>query len=196
MITTRLTIREYSGAWSPEYSGHLRIAVSLEKSRLKRPWRLYILNIFNKQLVKQERRILLFIDNVSSHDPTLKDKFSNINIIFLPKNTTSRLQPLDAGIIKNFKVHYRRFAQIDSTSLTVSALVTKVDVLTAIRWIKKGKDEVRPQTIINCFRKTGALPQDQGSDEVSFAGLEEDDMTLAWRSLSLSWIQTPLQMGM
>lgn len=143
-----------------------------------------ILSILNKQLVKQERRILLFIDNVSSHDPALKDKFSNIKIIFLPKNTTSRLQPLDAGIIKNFKVHYRRLllkhtlAQIDGTELTASAIVKTIHVLTAIRWIKKAWDEVRPQTIINCFRTTGVLPQDQVSEEDPFAGLEEDDMCL------------------
>ena len=118
---------------------------------------------------------------MSSHDPALKDKFSNIKIIILPKNTTSRPQPLDAGIIKNFEVHYRwlllkhTLAQIDGTSLTASAIVKKVDVLTAISWIKKSWDAVRPQTIMNCFRKTGALPQDQGSDEDPFAGLEEDD---------------------
>ena len=96
------------------------------------------------------------MDNVTSHDPDLKDKFSNIKVVFLPKNTTSRLQPLDAGIIKNFKVHYRRLllkhtlAQIDGTDLTASSIVKTVDVLTAIRWI-----------IINCFRKTGSLPQDE-----------------------------------
>ena len=61
-----------------------------------------ILTTLNKQLVKQGRNKLLFVDNVSSHDPALKDRFSSIKIIFLPKNTTSRLQPLDAGIIKNF----------------------------------------------------------------------------------------------
>ena len=49
--------------------------------------------------------MLLLVDNVSSHNPELKDKFSNIKVVFLPTNTTSRLQPLDAGIIKNFKVH-------------------------------------------------------------------------------------------
>ena len=64
-----------------------------------------ILTNLNRKLVRQGRKILL-IDNVTSHDVSLKDKFSNIHIVFLPKNTTSHLQPLDAGIIKNFKVHY------------------------------------------------------------------------------------------
>jgi len=27
----------------------------------------------------------------------------------MPLNTTSACQPLDAGIIKNFKVHYRKY---------------------------------------------------------------------------------------
>ena len=141
-----------------------------------------ILIVLNKRLVKQGRNILLSIDNVSSHDPALKDRFSNIKIIFLPKNTTSRLQPLDAGIIKNFKVHYQRLllkhtlAQIEGTDFTVKT----INVLPAITWIKKAWDEVKPQMIINCFRKTGALPQDQESEEEEdpFAGLEEHDTCL------------------
>ena len=129
------------------------------------------------------------MDNVSSHDPNMKDKFSNIKVVFLPKNTTSRLQPLDAGIIKNFKVHYRRIllkhtlAQIDGTDLTASSIVKTVNVLTAIRWIKKAWEAVQPQTIINCFRKTGAIPQDgeTESDEDPFADIEEEDIA-AWMS--------------
>ena len=140
-----------------------------------------IFTALNKQLVKQER-ILPFTNNVSSQYPALKDKFSNI--IFLLKNTNSRLQPLDTGIIKNFKLYYQRLllkhtlAQSDSINFTASAIVIKVDVLTTIRWIKKAWDEVRPQIIINCFRKAGVLPQDQGSEEDPFAGLEEDGIGL------------------
>ena len=33
--------------------------------------------------------------------------FSNVNVQFLPPNTTSVLQPCDQGIITNFKLYYR-----------------------------------------------------------------------------------------
>ena len=63
--------------------------------------------------------------------------------------------------------------QIDGTDLTASAIVKTVNVLTAIRWIKKAWDEVKPQTIINCFRKTGALSQNRESED-PFADLDDD----------------------
>ena len=96
----------------------------------------------------------------------------------------SRLQPLDAGIIKNFKVQYRRLllkhtlAQINGTDLAASSIVKTVNVLTAIRWIKTAWYAVQPQTIINCFRKTRALPQGEEteSEEDPFADIEEEDM--------------------
>lgn len=62
-----------------------------------------MLSNFNRRMSREGRNVLLLIDNAPSHSPTLREKFSNIKIVFLPKNTTSRLQPLDAGIIKNFK---------------------------------------------------------------------------------------------
>ena len=45
----------------------------------------------NRKMVREKRKILLFMDNVSSHSPDLKDKFSYVKVIFLPANTTSRL---------------------------------------------------------------------------------------------------------
>src|SRR5208282_2197717 len=48
-----------------------------------------------------KRRVLLIIDNAPSHI-WKTEEFSNLDIITLPPNTTSKLQPLDAGIIAAF----------------------------------------------------------------------------------------------
>jgi hypothetical protein len=65
---------------------------------------------FDRQVGQRHggQRILLLIDNCSSH------KIENlilsyVDVYFLPPNTTSKLQPLDAGIIMAFKKHYRRY---------------------------------------------------------------------------------------
>jgi hypothetical protein len=53
-------------------------------------------------------RVLLLLDNCSSHkieNLTL----SYVDVYFLPPNTTSKLQPMDAGIIMAFKKHYRYY---------------------------------------------------------------------------------------
>ena len=48
---------------------------------------------------------LLLLDNCPAH-PDIK--LSNVKLVFLPKNTTSRLQPLDRGIIAWVKTRYKR----------------------------------------------------------------------------------------
>ena len=63
-----------------------------------------VLEKLNYIMKLENRNVLLFLDNAPVHPENLVGKYSNIKIVFLPKNTTSRLQPLDASIIKNFKV--------------------------------------------------------------------------------------------
>ena len=59
-------------------------------------------------MVTKGRKVLLFLDNALSHPKLLQEGLKNIKIEFLPMNTTSRLQPCDAGIIKTFKNKYRK----------------------------------------------------------------------------------------
>ena len=59
---------------------------------------------WNRKLVEDGRHIALVLDNATCH-PDIP--LSNIKLVYLPPNTTSHTQPLDAGIIANFKSHYR-----------------------------------------------------------------------------------------
>ena len=56
----------------------------------------------------KKRKVILFLDNATCHPETAQAGLKNIKLVFLPKNTISRLQPLDAGIIRNFKHKYRK----------------------------------------------------------------------------------------
>ncbi|XP_062710749.1 tigger transposable element-derived protein 1-like [Aedes albopictus] len=49
-------------------------------------------------------KALLLLDNAPSH-PTTFDH-PNVKLLYLPPNTTSLIQPLDQGIIRNFKLLY------------------------------------------------------------------------------------------
>lgn len=65
---------------------------------------------FDIEMRRREKKVLLILDNFSGHKPTADVAFpplENTELLYLPPNTTSRLQPLDAGIIKDFKTHYR-----------------------------------------------------------------------------------------
>jgi len=136
----------------------------------------------NRKLVRARRSILLLMDNATPHDPSFVGKFSNIKIVFLPANTTAKLQPLDAGIIKNFKVHYRKLllrhvlSRMGDSSLSTSDLIKSVDVLTAIRWTKLAWESVQSTTIANCFKHCKAVPDVSADeeDEDPFAALNED----------------------
>jgi hypothetical protein len=56
-----------------------------------------------------DRKVLLLIDNAPTH---VSIELSNARVHFLPPNTTSQIQPMDAGIIHNFKLKYKtRFVQ-------------------------------------------------------------------------------------
>lgn len=67
--------------------------------------------IFNKvlrdidmKMINLKKKILLLMDNTPSHKPIA---LKNVEILMLPANMTSCLQPLDADIIASFKKHYR-----------------------------------------------------------------------------------------
>lgn len=115
------------------------------------------LSNLDQKMIRQNRKIILFMDNAASH-PHIE--LSNVKIAFLPPNTTAACQPLDQGIIKNFKVKYRKrvlrhlIANMDNAT-SASDLGKKISVLDAIQWISSAINEIEQSTVVNCFVKSG-----------------------------------------
>jgi len=60
---------------------------------------------WDEQLERKGRKVLVFLDNCSSHPKLL---LKSIKPVFMPPSTTSHTQPLDQGIIKTWKSYYRQ----------------------------------------------------------------------------------------
>ena len=105
----------------------------------------------DSQLRSEGRKILLILDNCTCH-PDMKNVLSNIKMLFLPSNTTSVLQPVDQGIIRNFKVHYRnRLLARMTRSLNVDSSILNIDLLDSMRLITESWNSLTETTIKNCF---------------------------------------------
>ncbi len=89
----------------------------------------------------------LFMDNFSGHNIDLV--LENVKITFYPPNCTSVLQPLDQGIIKNFKCFYRTkiLRQIIGRLDTYTA-EDPINLLDALHFIRSSWKDVKSTTIV------------------------------------------------
>ncbi len=101
------------------------------------------------------RPIVLLLNNASSHN---WDNLTlhNIKVIPFPPNTTSKLQPLDAGIIAAFKHHYHH-KQIawGIDQLDGGCNPYLIDQLQAMRWSLGAWNSLDEPVFANCWRHTG-----------------------------------------
>ena len=112
---------------------------------------------FDRKMLLQGRSVALIVDNCPAH--LAISGLRAVQLIFLPLNTTSVLQPRDQGIIQTLKTHYRKrvlrklIASIESHGDNKFHL--KLTVLDAITMAAAAWDKVKPKTIENCFRHAG-----------------------------------------
>ena len=130
----------------------------------------------DKQYMKKKRHVALVIDNCTAH-PHLND-LKAITLVYLPPNTTSKTQPMDQGIIKNLKVHYREGILRKLLASVDKKEVLYISVLDALHGLRQAWDLVKPQTIKNCFRHCqfttdASVP---GNDETLSDDIAEESM--------------------
>ena len=106
---------------------------------------------------KEDRKVLLFLDNAPSHPTQLK--MENVKVQFFPPNTTSHCQPMDQGIIQAMKLKFRKkqlqylLSVMDKyPELTGLHLLKLISVLDAIYWVKNSWNDIEQKPSPNVFR--------------------------------------------
>ena len=136
----------------------------------------------NARMVEENRNIVLFLDNCSSHaKATSSANLSNITIHYLPPNSTSRTQPTDQGVIRSLKCVYRRklLEQIVSAfdaGKDVKELL-KINLKDAILLLSASWKSVTVRTISNCFRHA-AFSQPDGNATANVSDVERDQSSI------------------
>ncbi len=98
---------------------------------------------------------------------------------FFPANTTSRIQPLDQGLIKVFKANNRKqLVQhiIANAELIHSAEEIVVTSLDAIWWIDIAWKSITETTIQNIFKAAGFTTSSSDSNTLSTTTLSNEDV--------------------
>lgn len=92
---------------------------------------------------KRKRNVVMLCDNCAAHGDNVR--LTNVKLVYLPPNTTSLIQPMDQGIIANFKRHYRSLVlrqlmttidQDNESSLRASELSKKLMLLDFLHMVK------------------------------------------------------------
>lgn len=100
----------------------------------------------------QNRKIVLLLDQCAANQTQVT--LQCVRMVFLLLNATSHLHPMDAGLIRNVKHHFkdvlahRLLAKIDQKDTNLL-----IKLLDAMHFIAMAWDCITPATIYNCFAK-------------------------------------------
>ena len=108
-------------------------------------------------------KCLLTMDNAPAHPPSVQDvligELSFIQVMFLPKNTTSLLQPMDQQVISNFKKLYTKqmfqkcFEVTNDTDLTLKDFwKSHFSILTCVKLIDAAWQALSVRTLHSAWR--------------------------------------------
>ena len=94
----------------------------------------------DRYFTKEGRKFVLLVDKCPAH-PSI-DNLVPTELIFLPPNTTSKLQPMDQGIIR-------------------SLIIPEFSILDDMQMLDVAWGKVSTKTVVNCFEKAEILNEKQ-----------------------------------
>ncbi|GFX82725.1 tigger transposable element-derived protein 2 [Trichonephila clavipes] len=96
-------------------------------------------------------KVLLIVDNVASH-PELEHL--NVQLVFLPPNTTSLIQALDQGIKKYIKTTYKFILnKLENESKTVKDVWKQFSIFDCLIHVASASAQIRPTILNACWKK-------------------------------------------
>ena len=130
-------------------------------------------DIFTSWINDFDRRMKIsFMDNAGVHN--IHDVgLTNTKIVFFPKNTTSCLQSLDAGVIQAFKMNYRQqlhnliLNRMTDEATTAEDPYKSVNIALVIVWVFRAWRDLHPRTISKYFARCWFhIPGDGRAEDV------------------------------
>ena len=110
------------------------------------------------KFLAQNVKVAFIVDNCPAHPGV--PRLANIDLNFLPRNTTSVLQPMDQGVIQSLKAKYRTKVMCKYINAVNSDKeLPNVTILDVMIMVEQSWSTVPDTTIINCFTKTGISRQ-------------------------------------
>ena len=112
----------------------------------------------NTEFKTKDKKVAWKINNCSAHRET--EDLSHVKLIFISLNIASVSQPMDQGIIRSLKVHYRKhLVRVILAHLDQGKRIFKVSLLKAIQLLVSACNGVSKETVINCFRIANIFPK-------------------------------------
>ena len=135
----------------------------------------------DQKMAKQNRKIALVLDNCTAHPEIPNLQF--IKFVYLPPNTTSKTQPLDAGVIRCLKAYYRHDLAKRRLFAFENKLDFTIDIKSAMEILKLAWNKVTPTTILNCFKKVGFYPRNDMESEVAVSNTKDNQDRNIWERM-------------
>lgn len=89
-----------------------------------------------------------------------------MELVFFPPNMTSHCQPLDQGVIHQFKKLYRTQLLRKAVSDLDANSSQPINVLDAIYWVSSSIKNIQPETVKKCFLRSGFRHRDNNVTDV------------------------------
>ena len=121
----------------------------------------------------ERRKVALIIDNCRAHP--IVPNLTNVEVIYLPPNTTSHTQPCDQRIIQALKVKYRSRLLTKFLDSLDDEVPFRATVLDAIIVVRAAWSDVSSTTIKNCFHHCGFSHDELQTGEEVENGEEEEE---------------------